>query len=273
MDRFLSADAELLESGLFSDVTVTCGSKTWNLHKNILCTRSSWFKKALTGNFEESKTGRVDIKNFEPEAVEWLIRYIYTGVCDISALRPNTKTNFVICYEVYTVADYFAMDPLVKIALDTLNAEMQTKLGPIQLLHEPSDWLDELFEAIKLVYEDTHPGDTTPMTQIRSAFLNFVHAARFYFLQNGAFARFLDEEAPVLAIDMFRAMRTTGDFIVYQPDPQCNTCKNRPSRGDKGYYTHLVTDMPRLLVCCSTCAVKKDLPPPTENWSGKGIAR
>ncbi|KAK3690246.1 BTB/POZ protein [Podospora appendiculata] len=245
--RFLAADADtsrLLDSGLFSDVMVTCGSKTWNLHKNILCTRSVWFKKALTGNFEESKTGRVTIENFEPEAIEWLVRYIYTGICDILALRADaaTKTKFVVCYEVYTVADYFAMDSL--------------------------RWLDELFEAIKLVYQDTPLHDTTTTT-IRAAFVNFVHTGRFYFLQNEAFTKFLDEEAPLLALDMFRAMRTTGDFIVYQPDPQCSTCKNKPSRGDKSYYTHLVTEKSRLIACCSICAVKKDLPPPTENWSGK----
>ncbi len=44
----------LLQSGLFSDVTVKCGERTWNLHKNILCSRNIWFEKALTGNYEVS---------------------------------------------------------------------------------------------------------------------------------------------------------------------------------------------------------------------------
>lgn len=60
-------------------MTVKCGDRTWNLHKNILCSRSVWFEKALTGSFEEAKTGVVEIHNFEPEPVDWLVRYIYSG--------------------------------------------------------------------------------------------------------------------------------------------------------------------------------------------------
>jgi hypothetical protein len=71
--------ARMLGTGLFSDVTVKCGDRTWHLHKHILCTRSVWFEKALTGSFQEATTGVVEIRNFVPEAIDWLVRYIYTG--------------------------------------------------------------------------------------------------------------------------------------------------------------------------------------------------
>lgn len=69
----------LLRSGLFSDVKVKCGDTTWQLHKNILCTRSQWFEKALTGSFEEAKTGVVEVENFAPKQIDWVLQYIYTG--------------------------------------------------------------------------------------------------------------------------------------------------------------------------------------------------
>jgi hypothetical protein len=248
-----------------------------------------WFEKALTGTFQEAQTGVVDIQNFAPEAVDWLVHYIYTGsmssrrrtglgnmltsaVCNIPALKPGTpaKTNFVTCYEVYTVADYFALSPLAKIALDALTAEFDSKLGPIQLQYESSsDWLPELCEAIRLVYADVPLNDTTHLSPIRAAFLNFVHTARFYFLQNPDFNKFLDEEAPVFALDLFRAMRNTGDFFAYLPDPHCSYCKMKPTRGDKAYYTHLAPETLKLTASCSTCAGKKDFGSGMANWAGK----
>jgi hypothetical protein len=194
-------------------------------------------------------------------------------VCDIPSLKssaPPTKTNFVTCYEVYTVADYFALAPLAKIALDTLAAEFDARLGPNQLQYESAaEWLPELCEAIRLVYADTPLPDAN-LTPIRRAFVSFVHTARFYFLQDAEFNRFLDEEAPGLALDLFRAMRATGDFVAHLPDACCSFCKMKPTtRGDKAYYTHLAPDTLRLTACCSTCAAKKDLGSGMANWAGK----
>ena len=46
-----------------------------------------WFEKALTGSFEEAKTGVVEIRNFEPESVDWMVRYIYSGGKSAPSLR------------------------------------------------------------------------------------------------------------------------------------------------------------------------------------------
>ena len=47
----LTTSFSLLWSDLFADVEVTAGSKTWKLHCAILVSRSTWFRKALTGNW------------------------------------------------------------------------------------------------------------------------------------------------------------------------------------------------------------------------------
>lgn len=50
-NHFNTKDLELLASGLFVDATITCGDRTWKVHK-IIVSRCDWFKKAFGGNFE-----------------------------------------------------------------------------------------------------------------------------------------------------------------------------------------------------------------------------
>lgn len=41
----------LLESGLFADAEIHCGSRTWKVHKAVLTPQSKYFKAALLGGF------------------------------------------------------------------------------------------------------------------------------------------------------------------------------------------------------------------------------
>lgn len=86
-------------------------------------------------------------------------------------------------------------------------------------------------------------------------------------MQNPAFTTFLDE-LPIFALDMFRMMRTTGDFIANLPDTQCSYCNQKPTmRSGKGFYTHLATRKLKLDACCGTCAGKREFASGRENWS------
>lgn len=42
----------LFNSLKYSDLTVTCGSDVYYLHRAIVCPRSTWFDKACDGNFK-----------------------------------------------------------------------------------------------------------------------------------------------------------------------------------------------------------------------------
>lgn len=85
---------------IFSDCEVVCEDQTWKLHRNILCTRSNYFKGPLLHNWQvsifhllhllisfisspvycqESKTKQVVITEFSKKQVDWLIKFIYTG--------------------------------------------------------------------------------------------------------------------------------------------------------------------------------------------------
>lgn len=105
---YRDADLMLFQTGRFADVLVTCGPRSWNLHRNILCARSTWFETALVGKYvvseaslffytsvvanqltskqcgqmrsqQEAFDGVIRIQEQDPEAVEVCLRYIYGG--------------------------------------------------------------------------------------------------------------------------------------------------------------------------------------------------
>ncbi|PVH95408.1 hypothetical protein DM02DRAFT_537435 [Periconia macrospinosa] len=77
MVELMSALASLFESGKYSDLTITCGSKRYPVHRALLATRSSFFDGACRNPFRESETGIIDLTEDDPEAVEHMVNYFY----------------------------------------------------------------------------------------------------------------------------------------------------------------------------------------------------
>jgi len=77
---------------LFSDVSLVCKSpredgpeeESVNVHKVILCARSSKFKAMFSDGFMESSQKQIEI-SIRPAVFKLLLAYMYTGTVDISA--------------------------------------------------------------------------------------------------------------------------------------------------------------------------------------------
>ncbi|KAM6506760.1 hypothetical protein FALCPG4_018589 [Fusarium falciforme] len=67
------------ESGLYSDLNITCGDKQYPVHKAIICPRSSFFRSACENHFRESQSNIINLPEDDPEAVDSMIHYIYNG--------------------------------------------------------------------------------------------------------------------------------------------------------------------------------------------------
>lgn len=50
-DALPSMLGELLVSGDYSDFTITCKGRTFNVHRAVVCPQSSFFAAALNGRF------------------------------------------------------------------------------------------------------------------------------------------------------------------------------------------------------------------------------
>lgn len=51
---FCSEDESLFNNKRFSDAVVKCGDREWLVHKSVVCTRSTWFDKALNSGMQVS---------------------------------------------------------------------------------------------------------------------------------------------------------------------------------------------------------------------------
>ncbi|XP_077108277.1 kelch-like protein 11 [Ranitomeya variabilis] len=77
---------EQRKQGLFCDMTLVFvgGGREFHAHRSVLAAATDYFAPLLSGHFQESRSGRVDMKwSSEPgpdlETVEAVIQYMYTG--------------------------------------------------------------------------------------------------------------------------------------------------------------------------------------------------
>ncbi len=77
----------LFESPNFSDVTLTCGNREFKMHKAILSARSAVFNAMFESQMVEGISNRVKIDDVEPEVMNEVLRFIYTGkIADIEKM-------------------------------------------------------------------------------------------------------------------------------------------------------------------------------------------
>ncbi|KAJ8131440.1 hypothetical protein O1611_g2181 [Lasiodiplodia mahajangana] len=87
----LSLKARLLNIKEFSDFTLVCHGRKFELHKAIVCSHSSVMANALRGGSKEAATGFLHVP-FDIESVRHLIEFIYTGDYQLS---PETALELL----------------------------------------------------------------------------------------------------------------------------------------------------------------------------------
>lgn len=75
--------ADAWESPKYTDFEIRCQDRSWNVHRFIICARSKYFEKACELNFRESHEKLITIKEEDPDVVETILKYMYTGVISI----------------------------------------------------------------------------------------------------------------------------------------------------------------------------------------------
>ena len=63
----------------YSDTSLIVGDKIFPVHKLVLQSKSDVFKAMFTNDMSEAETGIVNIEEVDPEVIEEMLEYIYTG--------------------------------------------------------------------------------------------------------------------------------------------------------------------------------------------------
>ena len=96
--------------GKYSDLTVKCNSREYNVHRAILCSRSGFFDGACSNQFREAKTGLIDLSEEDEEAVEHMIHCKSLTVRvrrDWSALLSAALLSATICRLLVSQSPFF----------------------------------------------------------------------------------------------------------------------------------------------------------------------
>lgn len=97
---------QLLDNGLFSDVTFVIGADELASHSCLLAARSPVFKTMLTIDMQERKTRRVHLEDVSTDTMRLVLEYVYTA--DVT-LGSWAKTM-----DVLLAADRFQMASLLR---------------------------------------------------------------------------------------------------------------------------------------------------------------
>ena len=94
----------LLASGDGSDIALIVGEKTFKVHRNILSSRCEVFKAMLASDMLEQATNLIRITDLDPEVVQEMLTYIYSGTIPNIA-EADMAENLLNCAEKYQLKE------------------------------------------------------------------------------------------------------------------------------------------------------------------------
>jgi hypothetical protein len=68
----------MFETGKYSDLTITCGTKSYAVHRALLASRSTFFDGVCRNPFREAEIGVIDLSEDEAEIVDLMVNCEHT---------------------------------------------------------------------------------------------------------------------------------------------------------------------------------------------------
>ncbi|KAF5689299.1 kelch 8 [Fusarium circinatum] len=131
-----------------SDVEIRCDGQEFAVHSLVLFCHADYFKRQLTGPWRESEDKTIEIKDFDANIVEAMLRFVYFFDYNIP---PNTRP-MMFHAEVYQIGDKYGIDLLKKQAVNKFERV-------INEAEVTAEFASNLASTITIVYNTTPSGD------------------------------------------------------------------------------------------------------------------
>jgi len=103
-----------------SDVKIISNEREFKCHRNIICCGVPAFAMMLRGETVENKTSTINIGDWDPEAVQLLIEYLYTGVIlDVPARIEIELFKLAVKYDLTPLAESCGLEVIKNLSVDT----------------------------------------------------------------------------------------------------------------------------------------------------------
>ncbi|RMX76633.1 hypothetical protein D0869_10544 [Hortaea werneckii] len=151
MPSLKEALQKCLETGEYSDMTITCSGRTWQVHKVVVCSQCPFFAKAVTRRFKEACDSCIDLVDDDPSTVEAMLRWLYYASFEVEEFKPPSMSTILFLARSYTIADKYLLADFRTTAGQKLRAALMDRDWDVEdllaLIEEIFPEADESFLA------------------------------------------------------------------------------------------------------------------------------
>ncbi|KAK5706178.1 hypothetical protein LTR97_001165 [Elasticomyces elasticus] len=194
-DTDLIVRARLYCTDLYCDLSISCGGQTMTVHKILLHTQSTVFRKMLSGSFKEANESTLTLDHDDPAVLGALIHYFYHF-----ELNPelNSKSDAAFVVRVYAMADKYDIPTLCSPAIDRLQ----------RLLEPEREHVKATISAIQAI------DNYTSGNQLWDIVVPMIVSNMDWLSQEEEFLKFLVEDMPVLTKTLLGSMAAEMPYNV-----------------------------------------------------------
>lgn len=132
---------QLLADPRDSDIVLECGGRVFRCHRVILRARSAVFDRMLDSGMPEVQEGRVVVDDLQPEVLDKLLEYVYTG--EVEAMEEDIS-------ELLYAGDKYQITGLVKLCARQFHTHVTTSTAADILLLADRHHLVDLKQMVMM---------------------------------------------------------------------------------------------------------------------------